>query len=148
MKLTVKKLNDRAKIPEYMSESAAAMDLSACLDGDLVIEPGERLLVPTGLAISQQGAGYETAALLFARSGLASRHGICLSNGVGVIDSDYTGEIKVALINLSNEPFRIEHGMRIAQLMVVRAERCETEIVRELDPTGRGEGGFGSTGKQ
>ncbi len=148
MKLYIKKINKNAKIPEYMSKTAAAMDISACIENDLILKAGERTLVPTGLAISQRSDHYNTAAILCARSGLASKHGICLANGVGVIDSDYTGEIKVALVNLSCEDFKIENGMRIAQLMMIRVERGEIEITEELEKTERGGGGFGSTGEK
>lgn len=120
------------------------MDLCACLDEPLTIAPGDLTMIPTGLAIALPGP--ECAAFLFARSGLGVKHGICLSNGVGVIDSDYRGEIRVGLCNIGKQPYTIQPGERIAQ-MVILPVQCppllETDV---LDETLRGEGGFGSTG--
>lgn len=140
----IKKTNNKAKLPEYMTSGAAAMDMYACLEENVVICPGERFLVSTGIAIGLQK---DMVAILCARSGLAIKQGLTLSNGIGVIDSDYTGEIKVGVINLGSDEVIIQDGMRIAQLMimpVIRANLCE---VAELDKTERGDGGFGSTGK-
>ncbi len=144
MKLYVKKLNENAKIPKYMTSGAAAMDLCACIEEDMILRAGQRALVPTGIAIGQEAG---SVAFVFARSGLASKNGICLANGVGVIDSDYTGEIKVALINLSDNDFVIEKDMRIAQLALMRYECPAIEEVDNLAETERGSGGFGSTGR-
>ena len=119
------------------------MDLSASLEETLVLEPGERHLIPTGIAI-QLPQGYE--AQVRPRSGLAVKYGIGMVNSIGTIDSDYRGEIKVPLINHGSEPFVIQPGDRIAQLIVARYERVEWEQVLELDDTERGEGGFGHTG--
>ena len=120
------------------------MDLSACIEKPMVLEPGQRALIPTGIAAAiPQGA----AGMIYARSSLGVRHGVALSNGVGVVDSDYRGEIQVGLCNFSSEPFTIQPGERIAQLVlhpVLMPEVCEVE---ELDDTLRGEGGFGSTGR-
>ena len=128
----------------YASDGAAAMDLHACLDEPVTIAPGELVSLPTGIAIALPSAGY--AALVFARSGLGVKHGIALSNGVGVIDSDYRGEIKVGLTNLSRVPYTISPGDRIAQLAVVPVVQARLMPVEDLDETGRGSGGFGSTG--
>ncbi|MPM19824.1 Deoxyuridine 5'-triphosphate nucleotidohydrolase [bioreactor metagenome] len=131
--------------PFYASPGAAAMDLHAAVDTQVEIGPGGLCSVPTGIAIALPSAEY--VALVFARSGLATRHGIALSNGVGVVDSDYRGEIKVGLVNLSDKLYTVLPGDRIAQLAVVPVERAELELVSELDETERGTGGFGSTGR-
>ena len=130
-------------IPEYETEGAAGMDLMACLDAPLELGPGKRALVPTGLRI-ELPAGVE--AQVRARSGLAVNHGIGLVNGIGTIDSDYRGEIKICVINHGEETFVINNGDRVAQLVFARYERVQIEIVNELPDTGRGEGGFGHTG--
>lgn len=109
----------------------------------MILGPGERTVVPTGFALELPN-GYE--AQIRARSGLSSRHGITIANGIGTIDSDYRGEVGVILINLGNEPFTIEHGMRVAQLAVVRCDQVTWEQVERLEESGRGEGGYGSTG--
>lgn len=131
-------------LPRYATAGAAGMDLTAALDEPVELKPGERFLVPTGIAVGLPGP--HLVALVFARSGLASKHGIQLANGVGVIDSDYRGEIKVALQNSGTEPFVIRDGDRIAQLVVVPVVAVRWEEVEELQPSERGEGGFGSTG--
>lgn len=143
--LKIKLLDEKAGIPRYMTDGAAAMDLCARLDSPVVLAPGERALIPTGIAIGLQKG---TVALIFARSGLAVKQGLCLSNGVGVIDSDYTGEIKVGLINLGGAAVEITDNMRVAQMMVSRFERVELCPVQELEKTERGDGGFGSTGTE
>ena len=139
----IKKLSEDAVLPAYQTEGAAGMDISACLTEDVILNPMERKLIPTGFAIAVPN-GY--AAYLYARSGLASKKGITLPNCVGVIDSDYRGEVKVALVNLSDEPFEIKNGDRIAQMVispVIQAILVEKE---ELSETKRAGGGFGSTG--
>ena len=138
------KLGREIPFPYYASAGAAAMDLHACLDAPVTIQPGELVTIPTGIAIALPSAGY--VALVFARSGLGIRHGIALSNGVGVIDSDYRGEIRVGLTNLSREPYTIQPGDRIAQLAVVPVVQAELVPVEDLDETERGAGGLGSTG--
>ncbi len=131
--------------PHFATAGAAAMDLCACVDAPITLAPGQRTLIPTGIAIALPDA--EHVALVFARSGLGIRKGICLSNGVGVIDSDYRGQIGVGLVNLSDEAYVIRPGDRIAQLMVVPVVRPTLTFVDELDETERGRGGFGSTGR-
>ena len=138
------KIGGEIPYPYYASDGAAAMDLHACLDEPVTIAPGELVSLPTGIAIALPSAGY--AALVFARSGLGVKHGIALSNGVGVIDSDYRGEIQVGLTNLSRVPYTISPGDRIAQLAVVPVVQARLVPVEDLDETGRGSGGFGSTG--
>ena len=145
MKLFVKRLDPRAALPAYQTPGSAAMDLAAVLDEPVTVEPRALVSIPTGLAIALPGP--EWVALVFARSGLGIKHGIALSNGVGVIDSDYRGEIRVGLTNLSHTPYTVMPGDRVAQLAVVPVVQAALERVEELDGTGRGEGGFGSTGR-
>ena len=143
MRVNIKKLNENAKIPTYGSEYAAGADLYACTDGDTVILPGETKLIGTGLAI-EVPLGY--GAFIYARSGLASKHGLAPANKVGVVDADYRGEIMVALHNHSSEAQTVLRGERIAQMVIapfLAAEFCEVE---SLSDTQRGSGGFGSTG--
>ncbi|MCC8123699.1 MAG: dUTP diphosphatase [Oscillospiraceae bacterium] len=139
------KLGTEIPLPFYASPGAAAMDLCACIDAPVALPPRVLAVIPTGFAIALPGADY--VALIFARSGLGVRHGIALSNGVGVIDSDYRGEIKVGLTNLSDTPYTIAPGDRIAQLAVVPVARPDIVPVHRLEQTGRGDGGFGSTGR-
>lgn len=131
-------------VPAYATPLSAGMDLRACLDAPVTLGPLERTLVPTGLFIALP-AGYE--AQVRPRSGLAAKHGITVLNTPGTIDADYRGEIKVILVNLSNTPFEVVPGERIAQMVVARHERVEWEEVDTLDKTERGAGGFGSTGR-
>lgn len=149
MELKFKALNPKIgreiPLPQFATPGSAAMDLRACIDRPVTIRAGERTVVPTGLAMALPSADY--VALLFARSGLGIRKGVCLSNGVGVIDSDYRGEIGVGLVNLSREAYTVQPGDRIAQLMVVPVERPTVSLVEDLDDTSRGSGGFGSTGR-
>ncbi len=147
LNVKIKKLNPGAKIPEYQTSGSAACDLSACIDTPVTLLPGASALIPTGIAIEIDEPDRESLAILiYARSGLAIKRGIALSNGVGVVDSDYRGEIKVGLVNLSGEPYTIVSGERIAQMIftpVRRAVFTETDV---LGNTSRGTGGFGSTG--
>ncbi len=131
-------------LPEYMTSHAAGMDLFAEIDGDLVLGPGERVLVPTGIAVALP-EGYE--AQIRPRSGLAIKNGITLVNAPGTIDPDYRGEIGVIVINHGKEPFVIRNGTRIAQMVFAPFVRAILEEVDELDGTARGEGGFGHTGR-
>ena len=132
-------------LPAYATAASAGMDLRADLKEPLVLGTLERALVPTGLHI-ELPVGYE--AQVRPRSGLAAKHGISSVNAPGTIDADYRGEIKVILVNLSNEPFTVNPGERIAQMVVARHETVEWEPVDALEESGRGAGGFGSTGKQ
>lgn len=145
MELKIKRLREEAVLPFYATFGAAGMDLTAvCPGGSITIAPMERALIPTGIAIELPDAGH--AALLFARSSLGVKRGLSLPNGVGVIDSDYRGEIHVALVNLSGEPVQIYTGERIAQLVIMPVTQVLPVEVKELGQTQRGEGGFGSTG--
>lgn len=132
-------------LPAYATAASAGMDLRADLKEPLVLGTLERAMVPTGLHI-ELPVGYE--AQVRPRSGLAAKHGISIVNAPGTIDADYRGEIKVILVNLSNEPFTVNPGERIAQMVVARHETVEWEPVDALEESGRGAGGFGSTGKQ
>ena len=131
-------------LPAYATELSAGMDLRADLESPVTLGPLERALVPTGLFIALP-AGYE--AQVRPRSGLAAKRGVTVLNTPGTIDADYRGEIKVILVNLSNTPFEIVPGERIAQMVVARHERVEWDEVEVLDETARGAGGFGSTGR-
>ena len=144
MKLTFKKLDERAVIPSRATAGSAGMDLCACLDEPVTLAPGEIRLIPTGL--TAQTDETDVALLIYPRSGLSTRYGVSLANCVGVVDSDYRGEWSVPLINHGKEPFTVEHGMRIAQLGPTRVLFPEVEVAEELTETDRGEGGFGSSG--
>ena len=130
--------------PAYATPQSAGVDLKANLEEPVTLQPLQRTLVPTGLFIALP-AGFE--AQVRPRSGLAAKHGITVLNTPGTIDADYRGEIKVILVNLSQEPFEIVPGERIAQMVIARHEQVQWEEVEELDATERGAGGFGSTGK-
>lgn len=142
-KVKIKKLNENAVFPTYGSEYAAGADLYACIDNTVTIAPGETLLIKTGLAV-EIPVGF--AGLIYARSGLATKKGLAPANKVGVIDSDYRGEIMVALHNHSNSRATVESGERIAQLVVTPFLRVDFTEAEELSDTNRGTGGFGSTG--
>ncbi len=129
--------------PFYGSDLAAGMDLIAAVETDTILAPMQHALIPTGLAIALP-AGYE--AQVRPRSGLAAKNGVTVLNTPGTIDADYRGEIKVILINLGSEPFVVERGMRIAQMVIAQHARAELSVQASLDDTTRGAGGFGSTG--
>lgn len=131
-------------LPEYQTPLSAGLDIRANLDESVTLRPLERAMIPTGLFV-ELPEGYEMQ--IRPRSGLAAKHGITVLNSPGTIDADYRGEIKVILVNLSNEPFTIESGERIAQMIVARYEQIEWLPVEELGATERGAGGFGSTGR-
>lgn len=131
-------------LPEYATPASAGIDLRANLEKPVVLNPLQRCLISTGLFI-ELPVGYE--AQIRPRSGLALKHGITVLNTPGTIDADYRGEIGVILINLSNEPFVINHGERICQMIIARHEQAEWSLVEQLDTTERGAGGFGHTGK-
>ena len=144
-KVNIKKLNEKATIPTYGSEFSAGADLYALADEAITIEAGKTVLVHTGVAM-EIPTGY--VGLIFARSGLATKRALAPANKVGVIDSDYRGEIMVALHNHGSEPKTVENGERIAQLVLVPYLAAEFDEVDELSDTVRGEGGFGSTGRK
>lgn len=143
--VAVKRLPHNADLPlpAYESAAAAGMDLPAAVEQELTLAPGERALVPTGLAIALPD-GYE--AQVRPRSGLAAQNGITVLNTPGTVDADYRGEIKVILANLGNEDFTIERGMRIAQMVIAPVVQAVLQEAESLPETARGEGGFGSTG--
>ncbi|MGB0575192.1 MAG: dUTP diphosphatase [Alphaproteobacteria bacterium] len=143
--VAVKRLphNTDLPLPAYESAAAAGMDLPAAIEQDLTLAPGERALVPTGLAIALPD-GYE--AQVRPRSGLAARNGVTVLNTPGTVDADYRGEVKVILANLGNEDFTIERGMRIAQMVIAPVVQAVLQEADSLSETARGEGGFGSTG--
>ncbi len=145
-KIYIKNISSKLdfKLPNYESEGAAGMDLSANIDSDIIIKPLERSLIPTGIAISLPE---DLEAQIRPRSGLAIKHGITLLNSPGTIDSDYRGEIKVILVNLSNDNYTIKPYDRIAQIIISQFVKAEFEIAENLDETDRGNSGFGSTGK-
>lgn len=132
-----------AVLPSYQTTGAAGADVCACLSQPIVLEPGSRAMVPTGLSF-EIPRGYEVQ--VRPRSGLAAKNGVTVLNSPGTIDSDYRGEVKVILINLGSEPFAISHGDRIAQLIVAPVEQARFHVVENLSSTERGQGGFGSTG--
>ena len=143
--MNVKIVNkSRFALPEYQTPLSAGLDIRANLDESVTLQPLERAMIPTGLFV-ELPEGCEMQ--IRPRSGLAAKHGITVLNSPGTIDADYRGEIKVILVNLSNEPFTIEAGERIAQMIVARYEQIEWEAAEELSSTERGAGGFGSTGK-
>lgn len=142
-KLLVKKLSPNAVMPKYASSSAAGADIYACIDEGVAIAPGETALIPTGIALRIPD-GY--AGFVFARSGLATKNGIAPANKVGVIDSDYRGELMISLYNQSAAEYTVMPGERIAQLVIMPVVTALFEEAGELDVTERGNGGFGSTG--
>lgn len=148
MELKVKavspKIGTDIPLPYYATPGSAAMDLHACLDEAVTIPARGRTVVPTGIAIALPSPDY--VALVFARSGLGIKHGVAPSNCVGVIDSDYRGEVMVGLQNSGDTDYTIQPGDRIAQLMVIPVVQAQVRMVDELDETRRGSGGFGSTG--
>ncbi|GMA48981.1 deoxyuridine 5'-triphosphate nucleotidohydrolase [Alicyclobacillus contaminans] len=131
-------------LPRYATSGAAGMDLHACVEAPVRIEPLQRVRIPTGIALSFPGPS--VVGLVYARSGLAWRHGIALPNGVGVIDSDYTGEIQVLLTNFGDEPFTIQPGDRIAQIVFAPVHQAQLVHTEAVPDTERGANGFGSTG--
>jgi dUTP pyrophosphatase len=147
MKLDLKILDPRMRemLPAYATPGSAGLDLRACLERPVVLEPGQTTLVPTGLAIHVGDAGY--AALILPRSGLGHKHGIVLGNLVGLIDSDYQGELMISTWNRGQTTFTIEPMERLAQLVIVPVVQAEFNIVGDFSQSERGAGGFGSTGK-
>ena len=146
MQLKIKKLRENARIPKRATEGAAGMDLYACIPEAVTLAPVQLAVIPTGIAIELPDN--TCAAFLYARSGLGVKHGICLANGVGVIDSDYRGEICAGLCNVSDTPYTIERDERVAQMVIAPVLTPEIVEVDQLGDTERGAGGFGSTGKR
>ena len=145
MELKIKRLHPDAVIPQRATDGSAGMDLYAVLKEPLTVAAGERVRIPTGIAIGLPSP--ETVALVFARSRLAVKHGLTLSNCVGVIDSDYTGEIQVGIINQSDTAYTVQPGERIAQLVITPVLQPTVVETDTLEKTARGDGGFGSTGR-
>ncbi len=147
MKLDVKILNDKLKtnMPKYATTGSAGLDLVACLDSPLTLLPGQTQLVKTGMAINIDNPGF--AAFILPRSGLGHKNGIVLGNLVGLIDSDYQGELMVSLWNRSDKEFTVHDMDRIAQLVIMPVVQAQLNIVSEFTQSSRGDGGFGSTGK-
>jgi dUTP pyrophosphatase len=143
--LQVKKLRPNAVIPKRATDGSAGYDLFACIDEPVVIPPGEWRAIPTGVALGMEDSG--VAAFIFARSGLAVKHGLTLVNSVAVIDSDYRGELMTSIINNGGEPYTVAPGDRFAQLVLMPVLTPELVEVEELSDTARGTGGFGSTGR-
>jgi len=138
------RLHQGAQLPAYQTEHAAGLDLHACIEAPVTLAPGDIAMIPCGFAMAIPH-GFE--AQVRPRSGLATKHGIGMPNSPGTVDSDYRGEMKVPLVNLGRAAFTVEHGMRIAQMVVAPVARATVRVVEELDGTSRGAGGFGSTGR-
>ena len=144
--LKIKKLRENAKIPYRATTGSAGMDLYACTDDPVTIEPHQIAVIPTGIAIELESADY--VAYIFARSGLAIKHGLAPANCVGVIDSDYRGEVCVGLVNQTDKPYTVQPDERIAQMVISPVILPDIEVVDELSDTVRAGGGFGSTGSR
>lgn len=144
IKIIDSRLGKQFPLPAYATEGSAGMDLCACLDDSLSIAPGETQLIPTGFAMHLGDSGL--AAVILPRSGLGHKHGIVLGNLVGLIDSDYQGQVYVSCWNRSATAYEIHPGARIAQLVLVPVVRAQWELVDSFDPSARAEGGFGHTG--
>lgn len=145
LKILDPRLGKEIPLPEYATDGSAGLDLRACLDEQLIVEPGETHLIPTGIAIHIDSP--ELASMILPRSGLGHKHGIVLGNLVGLIDSDYQGQLFVSCWNRGDTPFTIEIGDRIAQMVIVPVVQAKFEIVDEFDSSQRGAGGFGHTGR-
>ena len=145
LKLVDPRLGRELPLPEYATDGSAGVDLRACLDAPLTVAPGETHLIPTGLAVHIGDPG--VAAVVLPRSGLGHRHGIVLGNLVGLIDSDYQGQVYVSCWNRGREAYSIQPGERIAQLVFLPVLRVDFEVVEGFEPSQRGEGGFGSSGR-
>jgi len=144
LKILDPRIGSEIPLPEYATPGSAGMDLRACIDGSLTLKPGDTELIPTGIAIHLADPGY--AATILPRSGLGHKHGIVLGNLVGLIDSDYQGQLFVSCWNRGNKTFTIDAGDRIAQLVILPVAQVEFETVEEFSDSERGAGGFGSSG--
>jgi len=145
IKILDKRLGDEIPLPEYATSGSAGMDIRACVDDALVVQPGETVLIPTGFAMHIEDPAI--AAVILPRSGLGHKHGIVLGNLVGLIDSDYQGQVFVSCWNRSESPYTIEAGARIAQLVFLPVISAKWEVVNSFEASDRGAGGFGHTGK-
>lgn len=146
LKIIDQRLGREIPLPEHATDGSAGMDLRACVEGKTTIQPGETLLIPTGFAMHISDPGM--AAVILPRSGLGHKHGLVLGNLVGLIDSDYQGQVFVSCWNRSDRAFEIEPGMRIAQLVFVPVVMADFEVVASFEASKRGAGGFGHTGRQ
>jgi deoxyuridine 5'-triphosphate nucleotidohydrolase len=146
LKILDSRLTEEFGLPDYATEGSAGLDLRSCLDEPLILHPGESALIPTGMAIHIADPGL--AAVLLPRSGLGHKHGIVLGNLVGLVDSDYQGQVFVSCWNRAQESYEITPGERIAQMVFVPVVRAEFEVVEAFSPSQRSEGGFGHTGRQ
>lgn len=144
--LKIKKVRENAVVPKRATNGSAGMDLYACIEESVTVNPHECAKIPTGIAIALPSANY--GAFIFARSGLSINHGLAPANCVGVVDSDYRGEVIVGLVNQFSEPYTIEPGERVAQMVIMPVSLMPAEECDSLDETDRGAGGFGSTGKK
>ena len=144
LKILDPRIGSEIPLPEYATEGSAGMDLRACIDGSLTLKPGDTELIPSGIAIHISDPGY--AATILPRSGLGHKHGIVLGNLVGLIDSDYQGQLFISCWNRGNKEFTIDAGDRIAQLVILPVLQVELETVEEFSDSDRGDGGFGSSG--
>ena len=144
--LKIKKVRENAKLPTRATSGSAGLDLYACIEEPITLNKGDKALIPTGIALGLDDPHY--AAFIHSRSGLAIKHGLALLNSVGVVDSDYRGEVCVGIIKLTEEPYTIQPFERIAQMVIKPVELPGIVEVEELDGTNRGAGGFGSTGKK
>ena len=144
--LKIKKVRENAKLPTRATSGSAGLDLYACIEEPITLNKGDKAVIPTGIAIGLDDPHY--AAFIHSRSGLAIKHGLALLNSVGVIDSDYRGEVCVGIVKLTEEPYTIQPFERIAQMVIKPVELPEIVEVQELDDTDRGSGGFGSTGRK
>ena len=144
LKILDPRVGNEIPLPEHATDGSAGVDLRACLDETLVLQPGQTELIPTGMAVHIEDPGL--AAMILPRSGLGHKHGIVLGNLVGLIDSDYQGQLFVSCWNRGNESFELEPGTRLAQLVVVPVVQADFEIVEEFSASQRGSGGFGHTG--
>lgn len=145
LKILDARIGKEIPLPTYATAGSGGCDLRACVKEDTLIEPGQTVLIPTGIAIHIRDEDY--AGMILPRSGLGHKHGIVLGNLVGLIDSDYQGELMISCWNRSHETFTVTVGLRLAQLVIVPVKRAAFQIVEDFDATRRGEGGFGHTGQ-
>jgi len=145
LKILDSRIGDSISLPHYATSGSAGLDMRACIDVALTVEPGETVLVPTGLAIHIGDA--DLAAVLLPRSGLGHKHGLVLGNLTGLIDSDYQGQVYISCWNRSDKAYEVQPGERVAQMVFVPVEQVQFEVVEEFDDSSRGEGGFGHSGR-